>query len=87
VSVLFLGNLAASDAYLTTARRAVYEQSPEAVLDRRPIVWIAVKDEKPSIGSKMIVRNVGAFRIAAAIIAAAHKTDVRMLARLICFFI
>ena len=48
---------------------------------------MVAKDEKANIGSSIIVRKVGALTMAAATIAAAHKSEVMMLTRLNSFFI
>jgi hypothetical protein len=50
------------------------------------VASIAAKDETASTGSSIIVRNKGALRIAAAIIAAAQKRELMIFILLSCFF-
>ena len=52
--------------------------------DLRLNVWMVVKDANASIGSNIIVTNSGAFTIAEATIAVAHRRDVMILIFLIC---
>jgi hypothetical protein len=54
------------------------------VSDLRLNVWMVVKDANASIGSNIIVTNSGAFTIAEATIAVAHRRDVMILIFLIC---
>jgi hypothetical protein len=54
------------------------------VSDLRLNVWMVVKDANASIGSNIIVTNSGAFTIAEATIAVAHRREVMILIFLIC---
>jgi hypothetical protein len=54
------------------------------VSDLRLNVWMVVKDANASIGKNIIVTNSGAFTIAEATIAVAHRRDVMILIFLIC---
>lgn len=46
-----------------------------------------VRDVKANIGSRMMVRNVGAFKIADAITADAHRMELAMLINFSWFFV